>query len=85
MATLTQALFAHPVSSKKAKAVRVRSYIRTSTATKARAAKAVQVELAERASTSNDFAGMVRVDGNMTRTQALAAVLRISLEEAALL
>lgn len=85
MANFMTAPVAFTVPKKKLKLVRVQRYVRASTTIKARASKAVQAELAVRASTSGDIDGMVRVDGAMTRAQALAAVMGISLEDAALL
>lgn len=85
MANFSQALFEHTVTERKQKAVRTPRYFRAVMVTKARSSRAVQAQLDERADTSGDFAGMVRIDGNMTRTQALAAAMGISLEAAALL
>jgi len=83
MSSFMSALVAHPQPKKKTSTSRVRRYHASPAVVKARAFNEAHAELSVRAGTCYDVSNMTRIDGSMSRAEAVAALLGISLEAAA--
>ena len=83
MSSFMSALVAHPQPKKKTSTTQVKRYHTNPMVAKARSFNEAHAELSARASTCLDVSNMTRIDGSMSRAEAVAALLGISLEAAA--